>query len=512
MDDGVAADRSAHLPTLAGIEVVTKLTPEPRIVIDDSDRIRMVNQAAVDLLGHAPDDLVGRTFDVLVPPQRAAQVGELRRAWEAAPAPGALGRGMDLRARRADGTDVPVELQVTPVTTDDGPVVLVAMRDMTVLQHDIRLFRALLDAAPDAVVIVDEAGIVRMVNEAAERAFGYDRDELVGQPMEVLVPDRFAGRHAEVRKELFADPHARPPGRTGTLYAKRKDGSEFPVDISLAPVLTEEGPLVIADMRDLTERLADLEEMRRVDEQRRVLAETNRAKDQFLATVSHELRTPLASIIGFCELITDAEDLDPAIAHYASVIMRNAHREARLVDDLLTAVSIEDRGMTVRADRVDLAAVVRDAVESALPKAVEAGVRLTLAESPSTLAATCDGDRVGQAVDGLLSNALKFTPAGGRVEVRLEAAAATARIEVADSGIGIGDPEPHRVFERLYRSPTAVEREIPGAGLGLSIAAAIIAAHHGTIRVLHTGDTGTTFEIRLPLDGHPDPRTARDIA
>lgn len=394
------------------------------------------------------------------------------------------------------------------MTTIEGPVVLVALRDTTVAQHDTRLFRALLEAAPDAIVIVDETGTIRLVNEAAEQSFGYARSEMIGRALEMLVPKRVAQHHQHLRKGLFESPHPRPMERAGTLSARRKDGSEFPVEISLAPVKTEEGALMIAAVRDVTERLAAIHAVRAAEEQQQVLMEITRSKDQFLATVSHELRTPLASIMGYCELITEMDDLSPELERFMSIVMRNARREARLVDDLLTLVNIDERGVTVRVTPVDLTLLVREGVDSARPGAAEADISLWLDHPTDALTTLCDADRIGQALDILLSNALKFTPAGGRVTILLEETAATARIEVADTGIGISDPNPERVFERLYRSPNAVEREIPGAGLGLSIATAIIAAHQGTIRVLRTDDTGSTFEIQLPLRREPEAQTS----
>lgn len=496
--------QAPYLPTLAALGVVMQAIPGPRIVVDETEKILMVNAAASDLLRCPAADLVGHTIDILMPAGRTAQVDELRKAWAAAPTSGALGRGMNLRARRGDGTDFPIELQVVPWTTDEGAVVVVAIHDLTAAQSDTRLFRALLHAAPDAVVIVDKSGTIRLVNDAAEQGFGYGRDEILGQPLEILVPERFAGHHEHLRKGFLAAPHARPMGYAETLYAKRKDGSEFPVDISLAPVATEEGPLVIASLHDLTKRYAAIDALHKAEEGQRLLAEIDRAKDEFLATLSHELRTPLASILGFCELITEIEGLDPDAQHYMSIVTRNARREARLVEDLLTLVDIKERGLSVRAAPVDLTRLVHEAVSSAQPQATAAGIGLSLDARAGPLTAVCDPDRIGQALDSLLSNALKFTPADGSVRVMLEAGATTARIEVADTGMGIGDPDTDRVFERLYRSPIAIEHAVPGAGIGLSIAAAIVAAHHGNIRVVKTDRAGTTFAIELPLDGRPD--------
>jgi protein-histidine pros-kinase len=500
--DGRSGTAPEHeRPGLAAMRAILDAIPEPRLVIGTDERIRMANAAAGTLLGRDPAELVDRPLAMLVPVDREDQVHALRSAWLASPRSGQVGRGMDLRARRPDGSEVPVEVQVAPVETSEGLVAIVSLRDVTAVEHDTRLFRGLLESAPDAVVIVDDTGRIRLVNATLEKWFGYTREELVGQHVEVLVPDGAAARHAHLRGGYTAHPRTRPLGLGEQLRARRKDGSEFPAEISLAPVRTDEGLLIVADIRDVTERLAVADAMRRAEETQRVQEESNRVKDEFLATVSHELRTPLTSIVGFGELLEEAEDLPPHCVKFLSVIMRNARRELRLVNDLLTLVNINERGLTIRPVDVDLATVVREAADSARPAASEAGLSVWCEVPDHAIVVTCDGERVGQALDNLLSNALKFTPRGGQVGVRLLSTDGAAWIEVSDSGMGISEEEHERVFERLYRSPVAVAQEIPGAGLGLSIAAAIAAAHQGSIRVLRSDHSGTTFGLHLPLVG-----------
>jgi len=468
-------------------------------VIGADERIWMANAAACEFLGYDVDDLVGRPFDVLSPPGHSDQLDDLRDAWFSAPRSGDLGRGMDLRARRKDGAEVPIEISVAPMDASDGLVVVVSLRDITSVEHDTRLFRGLLESAPDAVVIIDDSGRIRLVNATLEKWFGYDRAELIGQSIEVLVPERLARKHVRLRGDYAVHPHSRPLGLGGELSARRKDGSEFPAEISLAPVQTDDGLLIVADIRDLTDRLAVTAAIRHAEERERTQEETNPAKDEFLATVSHELRTPLASMMGFTELIADVEELSPQGEHFLSIVMRNARRELRLVDDLLTLVNITENGLKIRPELVNLVTIVQEAVESVRLQAAEAQIDLGLELPGSRLEAVCDGERIGQVLDNLLSNALKFTPPGGNVMVRLCPGESTARVIVSDSGIGIGDAEPHRVFERLYRSQTAVAREIPGAGVGLSIAAAIVEAHRGSIRVVNSSEAGSTFEMAIPL-------------
>jgi protein-histidine pros-kinase len=497
LDELVEHEQDRERPALAALHAVLDATPEPRLVIGSDARIRMANAAAGALLGYDVAALVDRPLDVLAPDDRDDQLSMLRRAWLDSPQPGQLGRGMDLRARRQDGTEVPVELQVAPMETADELIAIVSIRDVTEVEHDTRLFRGLLESAPDAVVIVDATGRIRLVNATLEKWFGYAREELIGQRVEVLIPERLAGKHTTLRGGYLAHPRPRPLGLGEQLTARRKDGTEFPAEISLAPVHTDDGLLIVADIRDVTERLAVKDAMRQAEERERIQQETNRAKDEFLATVSHELRTPLASMIGFGELVEEMDDLPPQSAHFLSVIMRNARRELRLVNDLLTLVNINEHGLRIHCADVDLVPLAVAAVESASPETDRAHVRVVL-DAPADLPVRCDADRMGQVLDNLLSNAVKFSLDGGDVHLTLRAEGDAAVIEVTDSGMGIGEPEYDRIFERLYRTQAAVEREIPGAGLGLSIAAAIVAAHEGTIRVVRSDESGTTFRVRIP--------------
>jgi signal transduction histidine kinase len=292
--------------------------------------------------------------------------------------------------------------------------------------------------------------------------------------------------HVAFRSGYVAGPRTLPMGLAGDLFARRKDGSEFPVEISLAPLETDEGLLVSAAVRDISER-------------KRMQEDTDRIKDEFFATVSHELRTPLTSMLGYSELMSDLEELSPQGRRFLQVISRSAERELRLVDDLLTLVAIEDSGLAIRPHVVDLEPVVRDAVEAARPRAEEVDIDLRLEIPGFPVQVRVDGDRIGQAVDNLLSNALKFTPAGGEVRVRLRVDGDRAEIEVADSGTGIREDDAGRVFERLYRAGSAVAEQVPGAGLGLTIALAIVEAHGGSIELVKTDEQGTTFLVQLPL-------------
>jgi PAS domain S-box-containing protein len=400
----------------------------------------------------------------------------------------------DARLKHSSGATNSVDLTMTPTATDRGPMVAIGIREPNEKYRQTKLFRGLLEAAPDGMVIVNRDGAIVLVNAQVEELFGYRRAELVGEPVEILVPDRYSGMHMAFRNGYVSEPRTRPMGLAGDLHARRKDGSEFPIEVTLSPLETDEGLLVSAAIRDISER-------------RRMQEETDRVKDEFFATVSHELRTPLTSMIGYGELMTDLEELSPQGQRFLSVIMRSAERELRLVDDLLTLVAIEESGLAIRSAEIDLERVVREAVEAARPRAEEAVLSLSLETPGIAVPMYGDRDRLGQAMDNLLSNAIKFTPAEGRVRVVLRSRGPSAEIDVVDTGVGIGDEDPDALFERLFRTPAAVAQQTPGAGLGLTIALAIVEAHAGTIEVVQSAqDQGTTFRMTFPLRpaGVPD--------
>jgi PAS domain S-box-containing protein len=460
--------------------------PDAMVVIDESGVIVLVNAQTETVFGYARRELLGRSVEILVPASLHDAHRRHRDQYVREPHVRSMGSGLDLRARRKDGSEFPVEISLAPLRSESGLLISAAVRDVTNKRREERLFRGLVEAAPDAMVIVDEQGRIVLVNAQAEDRFGYERSDLIGESIEMLVPQRLAGVHVAFRTGYVAGPRTRPMGLAGDLYARRKDGSEFPVEISLAPLETEEGLLISAAVRDISER-------------RRTQEEANRVKDEFFATVSHELRTPLTSMLGYSELMADLEELSPQGRRFLQVISRSAERELRLVDDLLTLVAIEDSGLAIRALVLDLEPVVRDAVEAARLRAEEVDIDLSLESPGFPVQVNVDRDRVGQAIDNLLSNAIKFTPAGGQIQVRLCTRGQLAEIEIADSGNGIRESEAARIFERLYRSGSAVADQIPGAGLGLTIALAIAEAHDGTIVLVRSDATGTTFRMELPL-------------
>jgi signal transduction histidine kinase len=235
---------------------------------------------------------------------------------------------------------------------------------------------------------------------------------------------------------------------------------------------------------------------------RRAEAEADRLKNEFFALVSHELRTPLTSIVGYLDLALEDDDLAADTRQFLSVVERNSSRLLRLVGDLLFVAQAGSGETALDLRPVDLATIAADAVEAAAPRARDAGIELLL-ETEALPPVVGDPGRLAQALDNLVSNAIKFTPASGQVCVRLKGEDGRAIVEVSDTGIGMTPDDQARVFDRFYRSSAATERAIQGVGLGLTIVKTIIGGHGGQIEVESTEGAGTTFRASLPLRAIP---------
>jgi PAS domain S-box-containing protein len=228
--------------------------PDAMVVVDGEGRIALVNIQAERLFGYAREELVGQVIETLIPERyRNAHVGH-RSNFVASAKVRPMGSGLELFGRRKDGSEFPIEISLSPLLVDGRTLVSSSIRDVTGQRKAEQKFRALLEAAPDAMVIADSDGLITLVNAQAGRLFGYGRDELFGQPVERLVPQRFHGRHVNHREGYARDPKARGMGSSLELFGARKDGSEFPVEISLSPIETEDGVLISAAIRDVTER------------------------------------------------------------------------------------------------------------------------------------------------------------------------------------------------------------------------------------------------------------------
>ncbi|ADB53785.1 multi-sensor signal transduction histidine kinase [Conexibacter woesei DSM 14684] len=332
------------------------------------------------------------------------------------------------------------------------------------------VLRAVLDATPDAIALLDREGAPIVDNppmRAVRAAFGERATAIDHNGTLVPLDAATDGGGEEARDEI-------------TLLGTQRAFARY-----AAPVRDGHGRVI-----------GRLLVLREVTGER----EAERVKEEFFALVSHELRTPLTAILGYVELVLgeDGATIDEEQHRYLQIVERNAQRLLRLVGDLLFAAQVESGALLLEPGSVDLPRVTLEAVEAARPRAEDAGITLTAQIAP-LVPCVGDRDRLAQVLDNLISNALKFTPSGGQVGVRLSAADGEARIDISDTGVGVPAEEHARLFDRFFRASNATTRAVPGVGLGLMIVRAIVAAHGGTIGVDSEVGVGTTFTVRLPL-------------
>jgi PAS domain S-box-containing protein len=364
----------------------------------------------------------------------------------------------------------------------------------------------LLESLPDALVIADDQGTILFVNSSGEALFGYARGDLVGRPIEVLLPARYRVMHQVHRASYQAAPRRRPMGLGLDLSALRKDGTEFPAEISLSPIQVDGKPCTIAAVRDVAER-------RKMEERARLwrkAQEEVRERDEFLSIASHELRTPITALQLQLQLLQKAatrlqgggpQVLDPKLRS----LERQTRRLSLLVNELLDVSRMRLGRLELRLEEADLADVAREAASHVEADVGRSGSQLAYDLLPAP--ARFDRLRLEQVVGNLLVNAGKFGE-GKPVRLRVRPDGAFVILEVSDQGIGIAPEHQARVFERFQRAVPA--QHFGGLGLGLYVARQIVEAHGGTIDVASEAGAGATFTVRLPKEP-PPPRPVEEV-
>jgi PAS domain S-box-containing protein len=473
---------------------VIESSPDCVKVLDHSGVLLRMNSVGVCLL--EIDDIsayIGKPWWTLWPMDQRAQVQDV----VARVSRGELVR-FEGRCPTGKGTLKWWDVSVAPVPGEQGAVerMVVVSRDVTVrkqaeesLRASEARFRSVVEHAPNAMVMVNSAGTILMVNGQTERLFGYAPGELIGQPVEVLVPERFRDVHPSHRAAFLFDAHARPMGAGRDLFGRRKDGTEVPIEIGLNPIVTAEGNAVLASIIDIT--------VRKTIEQ--ALRDSDRRKDEFLATLAHELRNPLAPVRNAVQILHMKAPDPPELQWATQVIDRQIQTMTRLIDDLMDVSRISRGKLEIKPEPFELAAVINHAVEAVGPLIAKQEHQLTVSLSPDPILVDADLIRLSQVFSNLLGNAAKYTERGGRIELRAEPQAGVVAVSIKDTGIGISAEHLPNIFELFSQVESALQRSEGGMGIGLSLTKRLVAMHGGTIEAKSEGlGKGSEFVVRLP--------------
>ena len=348
--------------------------------------------------------------------------------------------------------------------------------------HPEEVFRKAIEASPVGIVMIDAAGHIVLANPESERLFGYATGELIGQSIDILVPDNIRARHAHLRAKFGARPKMRP-GAARAFNGRRKDGSEFAIEVGLNPIQTANGPLVLGSIVDVSEILR-----------------IGRLQDEFIATVSHELRTPLTSIIGALGLlvINGRATLPAATLRLLAIAQSNAQRLVRLVNSILDIEKIDSGKAVFVLKCVEISGLVAQAIEVNRAAADCVGVRLRFDAAAGPSETRADAGWLLQVFVNLLSNAIKFSPPDREVVIAIENRPGSVHVSVRDHGGGVPDYFKDRIFEKFAQADNSDTRAKGGAGLGLNIAKQIVSRLGGTVGVADAPDGGAIFHVDLP--------------
>jgi PAS domain S-box-containing protein len=447
--------------------------PDGRIVLINAELERMFGYTRADLLELYVEQLIPERFRTGHALFRDGNWNDFK--------PRAIGTGRELFGLRADGSEFPIEIGINALQTARGPLLVETIVDISVRKRLERMFQKIVEAAPCAMVMVDGGGRIVLINPQAELMFGYSRGELIGNPLEMLLPERLQGAHGAHRKAFAAAPTIRQMGVGRDLTARRKDGSEFPVEIGLNPVPGDQDGLVLAAVTDITRRNTMQLELR----------QANADLEEFTYAASHDLKSPLRGIADLVEWIV--EDLD---GRQSAEVTRNLGRVSdrvrrldKVIDDLL---SYAKAGATSSEPvAVELHSLL-DGVLELLPKPPDFEIRLQIDAQPFTT----NRAPLESVLRNLVSNALKHHDrTAGVISIRVEDIGRYCVFSIADDGPGIQVAYQQRVF-RMFQS-LAGKRE--HSGIGLAISKRMVEAHGGWIKLESAeGIRGTTFQVWWP--------------
>ena len=494
----VQRDNSESKDSGAKYRGLLEAAPDAMVVVNQDGEIVLLNVQAEKQFGYRRDELVGQKVKNIIPEGFAERLiaDALRTSADALAQQ--IGTGIELTGRRKNGSDFPIEIMLSPLESAEGILVTAAIRDISVRRdaenHLARMegrYRGLLEAAPDAMVVVNPGGEIVLLNVQAEKQFGYSRDELVGQKVKNIIPEGFAERLVADALRSAEDALAQQIGTGIELTARRKNGSNFPIELMLSPLESAEGILVTAAIRDITTRKkAEANLLDKVEE----LNRSNEELGQFAYIASHDLQEPLRMVASYTQLLSRRYKgkLDADADEFIAFAVDGASRMQRLIQDLLTYSRVGTKGQ----DMLDVSS--EDALQQALINlrgAIEdSGALVTHDPLPAVLA---DEMQLVQLFQNLVGNAIKYqSPGIPKVHISASRNGPNKWVfSVKDNGLGI-DPQYFEkifgMFQRLHK-----REEFAGTGIGLAICKKIVERHGGSISVESEPGNGSTFQFAL---------------
>lgn len=466
------------------------------VIVDRDGRIALANAALERLFGYAQNELIGQTVELLVPDRFRHAHGGQRHAYFNQPRPRVMGGGAELFGRRRDGREFPVEVSLSPLQTAQGVLAMAAIHDITsrkqaeaALQESEARMRAIFETAVDAIITIDDHGRLERLNPAAERMFGYAEAEVAGNNVSMLMPSPHREGHDNYLARYLQTGERNIIGKGREVAGLRKDGTVFPMDLTVTEMRLDGRRMFTGMVRDITERkLAEAKNRRLMDE----ISSANEELTSFAYVVSHDLKAPLRGIGSLADwLSTDyADKFNDEGKEHMRLLIQRVHRMGALIDGILQYSRVGRVKETAAA--VDLNRLLADVIDLLAPPP---GMTIIVASGLPTIVA--EPTRIEQVFQNLISNAVKYMDKPeGTVHIGCADAGSEWRFGITDNGPGIESRHYDKIFQ-LFQTLAPRDR-VEGTGVGLAIVKKIVEMYHGRIWVESAPGAGTTFWFTLP--------------
>ncbi len=471
-------------------QLMVEASPNALLLINNQSKIAYLNKFAEELFQYQKQELIGQDLSILIPVNFKKEHPNLLQSYFKNPSSRQMGLNRELFALKKDKSEFPVEIGLNPIATVDGLVVLASIIDITERKKATEQFRLVVESAPNAIILVNNEGYINLVNKQTEVLFGYERQELVGQKMEILLPERYKKNHHNLRNHFLAAPQSRAMGSGRDLFAIRKNGSEFPVEIGLNPIETMSGNQVLASIIDISERKKIEEELQLYTKK---IEAKNKELEQFTYIASHDLQEPLNTIGSFIKVIEENSDREFSDLEKDSFLFINqaASRMKELIKGLLDYSRL---GKKAKVKKLDSALLLQAVCHDLDFRIRETNAQINIGELPKIYAFETELRLLFQ---NLISNAIKFIKPNTKpiISITAEKKNSHWQFSVTDNGIGIEAKYKEKIFiifQRLHGRD-----EYDGTGIGLAHCRKIIELHNGDIWVESVVGKGSTFYFTI---------------
>ena len=467
-------DITDHHKTDERFQLVVEASPSAMIMIGTDGLIILVNTQTEKLFGYGRQELLGQPMNILLPERFRANHAGHQSGFFAAPSMRSMGKGRDLFGRRKDGSEIAVEIGLNPIAAGAGHFVLASIIDITDRKRTEERFQLVVEASPSAMIMIGTDGLITLVNTQTEKLFGYGRQELLGQPMNILLPERFRANHSAHQSGFFAAPSMRSMGNGRDLFGRRRDGSEIAVEIGLNPIAAGDGQFVLASIIDITER-------------KRVNAELQAKAaelERFTYTVSHDLKSPLITIKSYIGMIDQdlAEGNIERVRSDLERVARAADKMNQLLEELLKLSRVGRLEST--PEKISFGTLVEEALELVAGR-IQAG-HIHIEVEKDLPEVTVDRRRVVEVLQNLIDNAAKFMDRQAKPEILIGSVqeGMDYRFFVKDNGAGVEA----KYHEKIFGLFDKLNPKSEGSGAGLAIVKRTVGIHGGKVWIESAGN------------------------